>query len=355
MQFSALPVNTGDAFLVKSSQGTILVDGGKNKKQIVQLLKKENLKHINLLVCTHYDADHINGLIGILESNAFTFDEIWLPETLGSLAYTLSEDLFSILCKLRELSLENIEDIFKSAGHFKDEFSKTTDDTPIKIANLETTKMILTSLPSSLIFNIELHALMLPFFKIAKQLYSMFINMGSAIAIVLSALSSGAYVRWFRYCPKLTNNTSFLGMHALNSQETGVTCFSPEIFLKMLYLTTINKGSLVCKFDIPDFPNVLFCADSDLAFATSLPLNDSSIVTAPHHGAESCSNAYSIIQGNDLIYVRSDNSQRVRPGTTYLKQQTRYCTICRNKGPKQKVEINYSGSSRTILAKRCNC
>jgi len=108
MRFTALPVNVGDAFLLRSSYGTTLVDGGQNRKHILTLLKQEAPinNHINLLVCTHYDADHVNGIRGVLESGDYTFDEIWLPEILGSLAYTISEDLLGVLRKLRDIDDE---------------------------------------------------------------------------------------------------------------------------------------------------------------------------------------------------------------------------------------------------------
>ena len=146
MIFTALPVTVGDAFLLRSPLGTILVDAGKNRKHILQLLEKEGLpkNHINLLVCTHYDADHIQGLLGILESNKFTFDEIWLPEVLGSLSYTISEDLWAILKALRDLKPEGAETLKKEAEASPKPKGEpvATEDSPIKIANLEAVKTI---------------------------------------------------------------------------------------------------------------------------------------------------------------------------------------------------------------------
>lgn len=104
MTFSALPVNVGDSFLLRDDNKIILVDGGMNQQHIVQLLQHEQIpdNHIDLLVCTHYDADHINGIIGILKSQKFTFKEIWLPEILGSIGYTLSKKIRELFKDLRE-------------------------------------------------------------------------------------------------------------------------------------------------------------------------------------------------------------------------------------------------------------
>ncbi len=111
MKFSALPVNEGDSFLLRTEDMTVLVDGGKNRRDILKLLHKEKIanKHIDLLICTHYDADHINGIIGILKSGQYSFKEIWLPEVLGSLGYTLSERVGEIIGFLREHISANAE------------------------------------------------------------------------------------------------------------------------------------------------------------------------------------------------------------------------------------------------------
>ncbi len=99
MIFKALPVTCGDAFLLQCQKKLILVDGGKNQKDIIKILDKEKIPncHINLLICTHYDADHINGIIGILKSKKYSFDELWLPEILGSITYTLTSKTYEIV------------------------------------------------------------------------------------------------------------------------------------------------------------------------------------------------------------------------------------------------------------------
>ena len=145
-------------------------------------------------------------------------------------------------------------------------------------------------------------------------------------------------------------------MSAINSIETGVNRYSPDVFLAMLYLTTINIESLVFKFESGQHADVLFCADSDFSFTTTpIQLKSGSIVTAPHHGSESCRNAYGLIQGSNLVFIRSDKSQTSGPGPTFLGQPIRYCTICRNKGPKQKVEVRYVGNSPQVAGKKCTC
>lgn len=364
MKFTGLPVKVGDAFLLQSPYGYTLVDAGQNKKHILELIKLERItsKHINLLMCTHYDADHINGILGILESGDYTFDEIWLPEILGSLTYTISEDLMAILQKLRELNREGIIDLITRArdSQLSDMLPLAQGENPIKVANLD-------ALREEPLFSICLNDFtwrLLSFWPRLSNaevpVQTMLTNISKAIRMVSSSLSSGANVRWFKFCDHLTDMDYGFGMSAMNSAETAVTIYHPDVFIQQLYLTTINIESLVFKFSHEKYPNVLFCADSNLSFADKpiqqpIHLEDSSVVTAPHHGADSCDDAYKRIEGKDLIYVRSDKSQKRRPGKGYLRQPNIYCTICKNKGPTQKVWISYKGRSPNVHGNRCKC
>jgi hypothetical protein len=307
-------------------------------------------------VCTHYDADHINGILGILESQNFTFDEIWLPEILGSLSYTLSEDLFGILRRLREIGPDGMLIGKASELNAIDESSIIQENLLIKLSALDNILQgkIFPFACDNIAFNLTHASRNESSSKLPIK--TMLTNMWAALGIVHSALSSSAYVRWFKYSKSLTNNTCGFGMYALNSTETGLTLYSPDVFLHYLYLTTINVESLVFKFACDQRPDILFCSDSNLSFTnTPIQIKDASVVTAPHHGSDSYNGAYNLIGGSNLIYVRSDESQKKRPGSGFLNQQNRYCTICRNKVPKQKIEISFAGTRHTISGGKCTC
>ncbi|HZG70379.1 MAG TPA: S-layer homology domain-containing protein [Chondromyces sp.] len=65
-----IDVGQGDAILIQTPNGkTILVDGGKRSagEKVVAYLKKAGVSSIDVLVATHPDADHIGGLIDVLE------------------------------------------------------------------------------------------------------------------------------------------------------------------------------------------------------------------------------------------------------------------------------------------------
>ncbi|MGX2959504.1 S-layer homology domain-containing protein [Peribacillus sp. JNUCC 23] len=66
-----IDVGQGDSILVQTPNGkTILIDGGKRSAgdKVVAYLKKAGVTSIDVLVATHPDADHIGGLISVLES-----------------------------------------------------------------------------------------------------------------------------------------------------------------------------------------------------------------------------------------------------------------------------------------------
>lgn len=64
-----LDVGQGDAVLIQSPEGkTVLVDGGKSKSVMQGYLSSLNVTKIDLMVASHFDADHITGLIPAAQS-----------------------------------------------------------------------------------------------------------------------------------------------------------------------------------------------------------------------------------------------------------------------------------------------
>lgn len=86
-EFVILPAFHGDCILIKTydidhNEFTILIDGG-TAQTFRYSLKKElkNISHINLLILTHIDSDHIAGLIRLFKSSLIdeiNIDEIWI-------------------------------------------------------------------------------------------------------------------------------------------------------------------------------------------------------------------------------------------------------------------------------------
>lgn len=70
-----LDVGQGDSILIQAPNGkNMLVDGGDKSpsNKVVSFLKSKGVKKLDYVVATHPDADHIGGLIGVL--NAFPVD-----------------------------------------------------------------------------------------------------------------------------------------------------------------------------------------------------------------------------------------------------------------------------------------
>lgn len=64
----ACPVGQGDAFVVKAGGDmAVVVDTGPEPEPIAQCLDDLGIEHVALLVLTHYHADHVFGVPGVLE------------------------------------------------------------------------------------------------------------------------------------------------------------------------------------------------------------------------------------------------------------------------------------------------
>lgn len=63
-----LDVGEGSAILILYGEDSILIDGGGRtaSSYVVSYLGRQGVERLSLIVATHYDSDHINGLIGAL-------------------------------------------------------------------------------------------------------------------------------------------------------------------------------------------------------------------------------------------------------------------------------------------------
>jgi len=64
-----IDVGQGDAILIQGSGGEVgLVDGGDTSSGIVQYLQSLGITHLDMIVATHPNADHIGGLVKVLNT-----------------------------------------------------------------------------------------------------------------------------------------------------------------------------------------------------------------------------------------------------------------------------------------------
>ncbi|MBA7571078.1 hypothetical protein ES708_12834 [subsurface metagenome] len=71
-----IDVGQGDSILIDLGETEILIDGGGKSPGVVTYLNQYVDEPLEVMVATHPHADHIGGLIGVLD--AFEVDEIWL-------------------------------------------------------------------------------------------------------------------------------------------------------------------------------------------------------------------------------------------------------------------------------------
>lgn len=75
-----LDVGQGLSVLIESQGHYMLYDGGDSDKSsfVVSYLKQEGVSKLDYIVASHYDADHLNGIIGAL--NTFSTSNVWGPD-----------------------------------------------------------------------------------------------------------------------------------------------------------------------------------------------------------------------------------------------------------------------------------
>ena len=69
LRIRLLGIGHGDAILlraeVEGQTWTALIDGGKSRTKLQQRLKEARVERLDLLVLTHFDHDHLGGLVDI--------------------------------------------------------------------------------------------------------------------------------------------------------------------------------------------------------------------------------------------------------------------------------------------------
>ncbi len=63
-----IDVGQGDAIYIKTPEQNIIIDGGDRGDTVVNYLKKQGVKHLDLVIGTYPHADHIGGLINVFRS-----------------------------------------------------------------------------------------------------------------------------------------------------------------------------------------------------------------------------------------------------------------------------------------------
>ena len=79
-QVHFIDVGQGLSVLVESDGHFLLFDGGDRKASslVVSYLKEQGVETLDYVIASHYDADHLNGVVGAL--NAFQVSQVLAPD-----------------------------------------------------------------------------------------------------------------------------------------------------------------------------------------------------------------------------------------------------------------------------------
>lgn len=86
LQITMLDVGQGDCFLIRSKDMAVLIDGGSSdisqagKYRIEPYLQSEGIWHLDYVIFSHTDSDHMNGMLWMIEEGNIEIDCIIFPE-----------------------------------------------------------------------------------------------------------------------------------------------------------------------------------------------------------------------------------------------------------------------------------
>ena len=74
-------VGKADSILIQTSSVNILIDAGESfsASLILEKLADRGVNHLDLVIVTHFDKDHVGGVRGVLEGKGITFDKVVYP------------------------------------------------------------------------------------------------------------------------------------------------------------------------------------------------------------------------------------------------------------------------------------
>lgn len=340
--FVALPVGQGDAFLVSNTDFFALIDGGRSRPTLPAMLRKYlRGRALDVVACTHNDADHAEGLIGLLASRENAVGEVWLPgQWTTRLADLLAAPEAFMVEAMRGIdaldedwhqdSLAGLADRYGDAEAVSSEGPLIAEvvDEAVEAGAGRPSRLLRHYASWPTIFSHHFH-------RIQSRLFCEAMEAAERIRqLAYLAWLRAVAVRWYDAAtPPVGTTTGPLA--PVNAKEIArVPPYKPDALL-FLALSVSNKRSVCFEFrSTPQNPAVLFTADSDLNFAAPITWSQSMIVTAPHHGSEANAVAYNRAGrespfAQSIVWVRSDGRFRSRPGATFLRQAQRYCTRCR--------------------------
>lgn len=374
-RFVALPVPKGDAFLFEGDN-TFLIDAGANKQRVLQLFRKHaHAPDIDVLVCTHNDSDHAQGVPGLLGQSWPRVGEIWLPaEFKESLEESLKLGVAGTVKLLEDITDGTPIDAAADDDVARRDDSAAKDPSADRKPAAEPVTAALGAhaerLRERIVAKVGVGMLRRPFGASVAESASAGLTLSRATAlramaniadIAKAAFKHNVPVVWLRHVDHQVRGVPYSrhGLTVINAVR--VARSRPQPLLRLVALTLQNRRALVLRARVDDVHDVLFCSDSRLEFQTRA-FTGVSVFTAPHHGSPSNDVAYQWLPTTTSIAVRSDRQVAAGNATPTTKYSpgcsTRACTRCRaSTRSDQAVEATFAGGAWTLskTTLRCTC
>lgn len=103
-----IDVGQGNGILIEEDGHYMIIDGGDRQysSKMVSYLKKKKVKELEYILVSHYDSDHLNGIVGAM--NVFSYKNVIAPEYEGD-----SRVYRSYIGKIKE---DKVEVIYPEVG-----------------------------------------------------------------------------------------------------------------------------------------------------------------------------------------------------------------------------------------------
>jgi hypothetical protein len=365
--FKAYPVREGDAFFVNDEGFKFLIDGGDDDYEITNFLVSDGVRAIDVVICTHLDSDHVNGILGLLQSGSISVRELWVPEAWPQLISLIGMDSGGFKGIVKQAADANSEALAENTAGTTSIDDVLVSD-PVRSGYSSHRRQEDAEINDRVLGETEgaTRTLVNEYGRYLIENDRKFISgLASAVAIIRTASRHrGPSIKYWRFVNTL-QNTPMRDFICLNGVPVTApahpyTATSLSGLPAVLALTRINRESLVYCYEPARKPHVLFTADSGFGFlprGSSVNLPKASIMTAPHHGSgdKAHQRVFMAVGGTGLNYVRSDSINAVRPAGYFLSTPItkRFCTNCKKDNFTQTVEFDYGTAGFSSGARSC--
>lgn len=299
VKITMLNVKDGDAIIIelkKTGKALVMViDGGepgyyktKMKPKLEAILKIHNKKAPDIVVCTHYDSDHIGGLIPLIEDYILDIKEVWVHKT-PELLKGYIEKAILLKEQLENKPFTKFE-AFKSSQELKDIFAHY--EQPQKAIIEAKANLIIESLP-------QLKRLidLIPTSKL-KQVFHKQCPLTDWQEIIVLGPTKAYYDSLFPNTKTFEQFISEEVLENLPSERADLRLLEmagikPCDTLKKdaeTKLTSTNKASIIIAIDNAD-KRYLFTGDAGIESFKSIPnweteLKNLYFLKVPHHASD---------------------------------------------------------------------